>query len=197
MMMGQNGQSQPRPPMLNFEPKQPLQLTLPIKLQPGASPALRPEAKEAKPEADEDLAVKVSDVDKVAADIARALEATVGNGKKAKSPKAKGKAKAKAATAKATDASKGAAKAKAASKSVSKAKPSKAADFKSPPMPKLEKVPPIFCGTCTIYTDVGRKQWRACEAGNRRKDVKFHWKDGALTKDQWQKCVQWCRDNTK
>ena len=194
---GQNGQSQPRPLMLKCEPKQPLSLTLPMKLQPSASPALRPEAKEAEPEADADLAVKPSDVDKVAADIARALEATAGQGKKAKSPKAKGKATAKAGKAKATDASKGVAKAKAASKSVSKAKPSKAADFKSPPMPKLQKAPPIFLGTCTIYTDVGRKQWRACEASNRRKDVKFHWKDGALTKDQWQKCVQWCSDNTK
>ena len=63
---GQNGQSQPRPLIFNCEPKQTLSLTLPMKLQPSASPAPRPEAKEAEPEADADLAVKPSDVDKVA-----------------------------------------------------------------------------------------------------------------------------------
>ena len=113
--------------------------------------------------------------------------------KKAKSPKAKGKSKAKAAS---KDAAEAKAKAEAASTSLAKAKPVKAADFKSHPMPKLEKIPPIFLGSCTIYTDVGRRLWRAVEASNRRCDVKFPWKCGAVTKENWHRCVQWCHDNS-
>jgi hypothetical protein len=127
----------------------------------------------------------------VAAAIARALEEAAAKEKKAKSPKAKAKSKAKAAN-------KGVAKAKAeaASTSVSKAKLVKRKDIKSHPMPKLEKVPPIYLGTCTIYTDVGRRLWRACEASNPRHDVKFPWKRGSITKEKWHKCVQWCHDNS-
>ena len=203
IMAMMSGQSQPEPLLLQFKPKQKLQLTLPMKLLPSASPALRPEEKEpaeAAEAAEAALAAEAvesaalpSDVDKVSAAIDRALEEAAAKGKKAKSPKAKGKSKAKAAS---KDAAKAKAKAEAASTSLTKAKPVKAADFKSHPMPKLEKIPPIFLGSCTIYTDVGRRLWRAVEASNRRYDVKFPWKCGAVTKENWHKCVQWCHDNS-
>ena len=64
-------------------------------------------------------------------------------------------------------------------------------------MPKLEKALPIFVGTCTIYTDVTRRQWRAIEASKSRKDIKIRCNDGSRTNEQWQKLVQRCRDNTK
>jgi hypothetical protein len=209
LMMMMNGQSPPRPLIRLTEPKPKLQLALPMKLQLGAPPALVPEekvleqcaeaAKKTEPEADADMpsdvggvsAAKPSDVDEVSAAIARALEEAAAKEKKAKSPKAKGKSKAKAAN-------KGVAKAKAdaARTSVSKAKPIKKKDIKSHPMPKLEKVPPIYLGTCTIYTDVGNRKWRACEARNPRHDVGFAWKCGSSTKENWQRCVQWCHDNS-
>ena len=62
-----------------------------------------------------------------------------------------------------------------------------------PAMPPLRKVDPIHFRTCTIYSDATKKQWRAVESKNRRKDVKFAWK---LGKEAWDRCVQWCIDNS-
>ena len=64
-------------------------------------------------------------------------------------------------------------------------------------MPKLEEAPPMFVGMRTIYTDVTRRQWRAIEASQSRKDINIRCNDGSRTKEQWQKRVQRCRDNTK
>ncbi len=129
----------------------------------------------------------LSDVDKVSAEIDRALEEAAVKGNTAKSPKAKGKSKAKTAAM---------AKAEAPSKRVMKAMPVNKKDIKSHPMPKLEKAPPIYLGTCTVYTDVGSREWRACEARNPRHDVGLAWKCGSSTKESWQRCVQWCHDNS-
>ena len=103
--------------------------------------------------------------------------------------KSKGKAKAKAAKA---EAAKGKATAKAeAAKGKAKAKAEAKAEVKSVvgpksiakalakyPMPKLGKHPPFHIGTCTIYADSTRCQWRTIEATNRRRDIKFSWKSG-------------------
>ena len=50
--------------------------------------------------------------------------------------------------------------------------------------PPLSKQPPVYIGTCTVYTDDKKRQWRAVEASNRRRDVKFSWKQGDATKER-------------
>ena len=50
-------------------------------------------------------------------------------------------------------------------------------------MPPLNRHPPIHIGTCTVYTDSKKRQWRTIERENRRKDVKFNWKEGVASKD--------------
>ena len=85
--------------------------------------------------------------------------------------------------------------AKAVAKTGAKAKV--AEKIAEPKMPKLAKTGPAHYGSCTIYADVKKKQWRAIEKSNRRRDVKFSWKTGPETKASWEACVKWCRDNTK
>ena len=109
-------------------------------------------------------------VDAVAAEIAAELDSRTSDSKGA-APKAKAKGKA-------TTKSKAKAKATTA-KSVA------CIDLKAAPMPRLEKVPPVKFGTCTVHTDVKNRRWRAIEASNRRRDVKFNWKDGSETKVVW------------
>ena len=118
-------------------------------------------------------------------------------------PDGKGKAKAKASP-KAKGKGKGKAKAspKASPKGSPKASPkaklaTTVASSKSDPkprMPPLRKVDPVRYKTCTVYCDVKKRQWRAIEKSNPRRDVKFSWKDGQAS---WDKCLKWCDDNAK
>ena len=48
----------------------------------------------------------------------------------------------------------------------------------APTKPKLQYTKPIFWGSYTIYTDVGRRQWRVVEANIRRRDYEFKWANG-------------------
>ena len=118
-------------------------------------------------------------VDQISASIRKALDENKGKakakGKGEGQAKAKGKGKAKA---KSKAALKGAAigKAKLASK--------------PPAMPAFKKQSPIYWGSCTIYTDPGKGQWRAIEAANRRRDMKFKW-----SKEGWQRLLSWCREH--
>ena len=66
---------------------------------------------------------------------------------------------------------------------------------KAPSMPPLAKNSPVYIGTCTVYTDVNKRQWRAVAASNRRRDVKFNWKSGSETAESWKRCLQWCYAN--
>jgi len=147
--------------------------------------------------AEAERGAKAMSIDAIAAEINKELDSRSSSKKKAKqakevdsrsskkvAKKAKKKAKAKPTTQPPLTKAKG-----ENSKST--------ATFTTPLVPKLKKMPPVKLGTCTIYTDVARSQWRAIEASNRRRDVKFNWKDGAATAESWKACVQWCRDNTK
>lgn len=120
-------------------------------------------------------------------------EATVAKGAKvAQGAKA---AKAEAAVAKGAKVTQGAKSAAVAKTALGKKATKVTTD--SPACPPLRKAPPIKIGSCTIYSDCTGRQWRAIEASNRRRDVKFAWKSGAETKASWERCLNWCRDNSK
>lgn len=128
-------------------------------------------------------------VDEATARIKACLD--LGKADKAETAEAKEKPKAEAKAK-----GKGKAKAKeeghCKAKAKAKAKPKEVAQ-EVPGMPALKKHAPIYFLTCTIYSDVKKKQWRAIEATNRRRDVKFSWKHGH---EAWDKCIRWCIDNS-
>ena len=99
---------------------------------------------------------------------------------------------------KAKVAAKGKAKgsAKAAAKAAAKGQGSSgASSSKVPSMPKLERRPPIYYLSCTIYTDSVKQAWRCVERSNMRRDVKFPWTNQPAK--SWQRVLQWCKDNAK
>jgi len=118
-------------------------------------------------------------------DVAQDSDAPKKAGGKAKA-KGEGKAKAKG-EGKAKAKAGGKAKAKANGKGKDKA--AEAVIEKPPPYPGLKKVPPIHYLACTVYCDLKHRQWRAVAASNRRKDVRFSWKDGM---EGWKRCLHWC-----
>ena len=81
---------------------------------------------------------------------------------------------------------KAAGKAKAASSGAGKSNGSR------PPRPPHKKMPPVQYLTCKVYTDAKNGTWRAVEKSNPRKDVKFRW-----CKDGWDRCMEWCEENSK
>ena len=125
----------------------------------------------------------VMTVDEVTKEIAAALEKNKGTTKGKAKAKGKGKV-----TLQAKEKGKAKAKAKAVLPVAAIAR--KGWLSKPPAMPAFKKQGPIYWGSCTIYTDSTKGQWRACEAGNRRKDMKFKW-----SKEAWQRLLSWCRES--
>ena len=140
---------------------------------PRLAPATLPEV--ADPEKAAEEAKAETNIERVSSLIRTALDENKGKAK----AKAKGKGK---TTAKAKAKAKAAVKVAAIGKSRLTSKP--------PPMPAFKKNGPIYWGSCTIYTDFGKGLWRATEAANRRKDLKFKW-----SKDNWQRLLTWCLEN--
>ena len=113
-------------------------------------------------------------IDDIANEIRQALSAGKAKAKAKAKGKAKAQGKAKAAKGKASATSMGSGK----------------LTSKPPAMPKFEKRSPIYWGSCTVYTDAKKRQWRAIEAAAPRRDVKFPW-----SKDGWNRLLEWCRSH--
>ena len=68
-------------------------------------------------------------------------------------------------------------------------------DRKSPLMPALKKVDPIYYRGCRIYSSEKNRPWRVVAASNPRYDKKFNWAKGEEGKVAWKAVLKWCLEN--